>query len=121
MCYYITNIAEYNKLIMNCMYCVICEKRMESHDSDFDPFKDDHNKINLSGGAIGQLQVNYGSKFDGDVLIIAICDKCITTKLNSHTLLYIDNYMFKSDIVSNDIDNSRKRYIRRVNIDKLLD
>ncbi len=41
-----------------------------------------------SNGVVDKICANYGSKHDGDVFLIAICDKCIENNLEK-----IGNYM----------------------------
>jgi hypothetical protein len=49
-----------------------------------------------SGGVVGKLYANYGSKLDGDIYIIAICDNCIKEYGE-----YVGNYMFPDNSESN--------------------
>ncbi len=72
----------------------------------------------IDNGIIQIIDAGYGSKHDGDKIIIAICDDCIKENLEDATILYYDNYMFPD--VEQDIENSKKRYRRRKNLDDLL-
>lgn len=73
----------------------------------------------IEGGIIHIIDAGYGSMHDGDQIIIAICDDCITDKLKDGTLLYFDNYMGSSWVTKN-VDESKKIYRRRKNLDKLV-
>ena len=78
------------------------------------------NNSMVNGGIIHIIDAGYGSKHDGDRFIIAICDDCIKENLEDSTLLYFDNYMFKGDgWVGDEIENSKKKYRRRKNLDNL--
>lgn len=72
----------------------------------------------IDNGIIQIIDAGYGSKHDGDKIIIAICDDCIKENLEDATILYYDNYM--SSDVEQDIENSKKKYRRRKNLDDLL-
>ena len=47
----------------------------------------------IDNGIIQIIDAGYGSKHDGDQIILAICDDCIKQNLEDATLLYYDNYM----------------------------
>ena len=71
----------------------------------------------ISGGIIQIIEGGYGSKHDGDRIIIAICDDCMDVNLEDATLLYFENYMFD---ISDEVDKSKQKYRRRKNLDKLV-
>ena len=73
----------------------------------------------IEGGIIHIIDAGYGSTHDGDQIIIAICDDCIKDKVKDGTLLYFDNYMGSSWVTKN-VDESKKIYRRRKNLDKLV-
>ena len=123
------------------MYCICCEKDNVSpfdiaeHKSEIDMIWE-NKKISMNDGSTQTRTINnamvgdgiihiidagYGSKHDGDRIIIAICDDCITKKLEEATLLYYDNYMFTNDNhINNEISKSKKLYKRRKNLDSLI-
>ena len=71
--------------------CIICGKEMTLI---YPEFWKDGNKAESamwSGGIVGRINANYGSTFDSDMFIIAICDKCVEKNLNK--LVYLGNYM----------------------------
>lgn len=100
------------------MYCIVCDKRLNI--DEFDPFNDSHDTVMSTDSVVGKLEANFGSKHDGDIFIMAICDSCIDKKLASHTLLYKGNYMFDSFHTQDSILESKKGYKRRTNLDKLI-
>lgn len=61
-----------------------------------------------------------GSSHDGDQIIIAICDDCIKANLEDATLLYYGNYM-SSSYGRKNVEDSKKKYRRRKNLDNLTD
>lgn len=71
-------------------------------------------------GVIGNISAGYGSVHDGDMFVIAICDKCIKEKKDTGVLAYTGNYMFKGEVVQQDIDKYRKIWRRNNNLDELL-
>ena len=73
-----------------------------------------------SGGVIDIIDAGYGSAHDGDKLIIAICDDCITRELEDGTLLYHSNYMMNYVSVKDDVKKSKLIYRRRKNLDNII-
>jgi hypothetical protein len=81
------------------------------------------NNINnemIDNGIIHIIDAGYGSKHDGDQIILAICDDCIKENLEDATLLYYDNYMFPDESSEEDIEKSKQKYRRRKNLDDLV-
>ena len=72
----------------------------------------------IDNGIIHIIDAGYGSKHDGDQIILAICDDCIKQNLEDATLLYYGNYIFPD--VEEDIEKSKKKYRRRKNLDDLV-
>ena len=72
----------------------------------------------IDNGIIQIIDAGYGSKHDGDQIILAICDDCIKQNLEDATLLYYGNYIFPD--VEEDIEKSKKKYRRRKNLDDLV-
>ena len=59
---------------------------------------DEEIKINAGShswddGVVDLISVNYGSRFDGDEFVIAICDDCLEKKMMTGNIAYIDNYL----------------------------
>jgi hypothetical protein len=74
----------------------------------------------VDNGIINIIDAGYGSKHDGDQIIIAVCDRCIDENLEDATLLYYGNYMSSnSKRVIDEIEKSKKIYRRRKNLDNI--
>lgn len=125
------------------MYCICCKKNiikplsnlsgnlideestLWSEEEKKNPMTGDKyyytiNNQMVGNGIINIIDAGYGSKHDGDRLIVAICDDCICENLEDGTLLYYGNYMSsKSKIVSEEIEKSKKVYRRRKNLDNI--
>jgi len=120
------------------MYCICCKKnnviplwnrsdsRKKETEEDIlwkkekrkDGSFDNVNSEMINNGIIHIIDGGYGSKNDGDQIILAICDDCIKENLEDATLLYYDNYMFPD--VEEDIEKSKQKYRRRKNLDDLV-
>ena len=74
----------------------------------------------IDNGIIHIIDAGYGSRFDGDQFIIAICDDCIKENLADATLLYYGNYMGYGNMIVDEVENSKQKYRRRKNLDKLI-
>lgn len=118
------------------MYCICCKLDKVKPNDSFGELKSEeehlwgketrrkkeitiNNKM-VDDGIIHIIDAGYGSKHDGDRIILAICDECIEENLKDATLLYFDNYMFKSDLIDNEIEKSKRIYKRRKNLDGLV-
>lgn len=125
------------------MYCICCKKDkvkpndlMQNHDDEVSEEdllwkketitidgKSKPSTINNSmvdDGIIHIIDAGYGSKYDGDRIILAICDDCVKENIEDATLLYFDNYMFNDkEFINEEIDKSKKIYRRRKNLDNL--
>jgi len=73
----------------------------------------------VDNGTIDILNAGYGSKHDGERILLAICDDCIKENLADGTLLYFSNYMTKIG-VEDKVEKSKKTYQRRCRLDGLL-
>ena len=75
----------------------------------------------IDNGIIHIIDAGYGSRFDGDQFIIAICDDCIKENIQDATLLYYGNYMYdREGYVEEEREKSKQKYRRRKNLDKLI-
>ena len=74
----------------------------------------------IDNGIIHIIDAGYGSTHDGDQFIIAICDDCIKENLADATLLYWGNYMGYGNMIVDEVENSKQKYRRRKNLDKLI-
>lgn len=120
------------------MYCISCknncvepidisikslkgEEDMLWRKEERDNIKDGYYTVNNSivdGGIIHIVDAGFGSRYDGDQIIIAICDDCIAKNLEDSTLLYFSGSYNSSD---NLVKQSKSRYRRRKNLDKLTE
>ncbi len=69
------------------------------------------NKMWLDG-IVTNASAGYGSKLDGYMYVISICDSCMTSKQKDGTVALIGDYMSGIDI---DILEESKRIWRRYN------
>ena len=74
----------------------------------------------VNNGTIEILNAGYGSRHDGDRILLAICDDCIKENLADGTLLYFSNYMTKIG-VSEQVEKSKMIYKRRSRLDGLVE
>ena len=74
----------------------------------------------INNGIIQIIDAGYGSKHDGDQIILAICDNCIKQNLEDATLLYYYNYMIPDEWSRRDIEKSKQKFRRRKNLDDLV-
>jgi hypothetical protein len=122
------------------MYCICCKKNNvipENYRSGFSETeedvlyfkkerKSDGSTLNINNemvdnGIIHIIDAGYGSKYDGDQFIIAICDDCINQNKEDGTLLYYGNYMYYDEkFVEEEKEKSKKIYRRRNNLDGLV-
>jgi hypothetical protein len=118
------------------MYCICCKKdnvkpnRGESNLNEekilwLNETRSDGRTLNINNemvynGIIHVIDAGYGSSYDGDQFIIAICDDCIKENREDGTLLYYDNYMFPGDFTKEEREKSKKIYRRRKNLDGLF-
>lgn len=67
------------------MNCIIC-------DSEIKPIEDSNDEKGMwLDGIVDKISANYGSKFDGDMFLIAVCDNCLESK--KEKIKYLGNYM----------------------------
>ena len=122
------------------MYCICCKKNnvipFDSRQSQKIPAdkleteedilwkKDKRNNLAnvnnemINNGIIQIIDAGYGSKHDGDQIILAICDDCIKQNLEDATLLYYDNYMGYD--INEKVEKSKQKYRRRKKLDDLV-
>ena len=73
----------------------------------------------VNTGASEIVNAGYGSRHDGDRILLAICDGCIEENLADGTLLYFSNYMTKIGVEGN-VEKSKRIYQRRTRLDGLV-
>jgi hypothetical protein len=122
------------------MYCICCKKDKVKPNSRYEDLEEEYllwkketitvdgsskpstiNNAMIDDGIIHIIDAGFGSKHDGDRIILAICDDCIRENLEDATLLYFDNYMFYDNkFLNENIEESKRKYRRRKNLDKLV-
>ena len=120
------------------MYCICCNEnnvfpipasqKSKLLEEDLLWKKEERDNITLTinnemvvNGIIHIIDAGYGSKYDGDQFIIAICDDCINQNKEDGTLLYYGNYMhYDEKFVEEEKEKSKKIYRRRKNLDGLV-
>lgn len=68
--------------------CVVCEKDIKRlHPNDFnangDPVSDMYN-----GGIVERISAGYGSRLDGNLHVLAICDECVNEKTLKGVIIF---------------------------------
>lgn len=64
---------------MSYMKCICCEKEIRPTDLGmYEP--EEFEQQMWDGGTVDKLYMPYGSRFDGKVFLIAICDDCVEEK-----------------------------------------
>lgn len=122
------------------MYCICCKKDKVKPSNQFDNGSSEEdllwkketitidgkskpstvNNSMVDDGIIHIIDAGYGSKHDGDRIILAICDDCIKENLEDATLLYFENYMFSDkEFIDELVNDSKKKFRRRKNLDNL--
>jgi len=117
------------------MYCICCkqdkvkpydpinvsnltEEEMLWRKEVFDEKTLDVTNSMVNDGIIHIIDAGYGSKHDGDRIILAVCDECISKNLEDATLLYYSNYMSWPG-QEDEVEKSKRLYRRRKNLDNL--
>jgi len=129
------------------MYCICCKKNNvipntppisskittedspPQHEEDIlwkDSKRPDGSLVNvcneiIDNGIIHIIDAGYGSRHDGDQIVIAICDDCIKENLEDATILYWGNYMYSNTgFVYEEVEKSKQKYRRRKNLDDIV-
>ena len=124
------------------MYCICCKKNNVVPDTKMisenstpqfeedilwkDSKRADGSLVNVNNemidnGIIHIIDAGYGSNYDGDQFVIAICDDCIKENLEDATLLYYGNYMYtREGFIEEEKEKSKQKYRRRKNLDGLV-
>lgn len=66
--------------------CSFCLKEIKIHGIDSDITEDI-----ISKGAVNNFTIGYGSQYDGEMWLLAICDECLTKAVP----LKITDYLFR--------------------------
>jgi hypothetical protein len=111
------------------MYCICCKKdnvypvcsngKLSEEDLLWKNVDGNVNNEMVYDGIIHIIDAGYGSKHDGDRIIIGICDSCIKENLQDATLLYHSNYI-DGLFGEKEMLKSKQKYKRRKNLDDLI-
>jgi len=118
----ITNTFSYNKKSMKGVEEKISEEDILWKNSK----RPDGSLVNvcneiIDNGIIHIIDAGYGSRHDGDQIVIAICDDCIKENLEDATILYWGNYMYSNTgFVYEEVEKSKQKYRRRKNLDDIV-
>lgn len=119
------------------MYCICCKKNnvhpvnpkkggpwidnIIRDDSEIDLIHDKKASVMINNGIVNIISAGYGSKHDGDEMILAICDECVQLNLEDGTLIYHNNYFYPNEeFTKGEYEKSKKIYRRRRNLDDLV-
>jgi hypothetical protein len=73
----------------------------------------------IRDGAIQIIGMGYGSTLDTDMYLVGICDDCLKSLQKSGLVLYYGSYIFHPKSAEM-IEESKRLYLRRRNLDKLV-
>lgn len=77
--------------IMDSVKCICCGFEIKRLHADM-VSKEDKPEVGMwDGGTVERIGMPYGSKLDGDIYIIGICDGCI--KKNKDRVIYKGDYL----------------------------
>ena len=76
---------------MKIKHCICCKKEIKEIHEASEHVKEWEGM--WSGGIVERISAGYGSRLDGNMYLLAICDDCIIEK----KLKYIGNYMINKD------------------------
>lgn len=109
--------------------CICCGKSIVLLDSNLDDYIEHAKKLNKEpepetwmwyGGVIQKVSAGYGSKNDGDVFYIGICDNCIKDNYKNGRLIYKKNYMGFKRFTKDELKEFEKLKRRESNLNKLI-
>jgi len=70
------------------VYCIGCGKELKNlmpEDSNYDM---------ISGGSIGHISAPFGSRYDGDIFQVAVCDDCVDRFEKEKKIRIVGNHLF---------------------------
>ena len=117
------------------MMCICCDKTIsllfaddKVNEEDIVFKKEEKNSKLLTAaanecwlnGTIGFLSCGYGSSFDGDQIILALCDDCLEKKRNLGVIAGVGNYMSSADYIKELKEKWRLTWRRYNKLNKLL-
>lgn len=81
---------EFKDVYGNGFPCICCNKNVEPLDPEYIRRPESGMYKN---GIVDKIAAGYGSKFDTDMFIIAVCDDCVEKLKAEKKILYAGNYM----------------------------
>lgn len=70
------------------MKCIICKNTIEAFDLRGDLIKEAKpEQLNWHNGDVNKFYCGYGSSHDDDMFLIALCDDCITNRLEQNIIV----------------------------------
>jgi len=92
--------------------CICCGKKITILDSIGQNSKP---KLCMwDDGMVAKIDAGYGSRNDGDMFYIAICDDCTKEKVKDKSLEYIGSYMYPECSKYSENESDRKEYKRQL-------
>ncbi len=72
-------------------------------------------------GFVARISSGYGSKLDGDIYFIGICDNCANINTKNGRLRYVGDYMnMESKYSIEELNDFDKKRLRENNLDELI-
>ena len=75
--------------------CICCDKDIKELDTPLPAGKAWQGMY--SNGIVDTISAGYGSKLDGDMFCIAVCDKCINQKTLEGKTYFVGDYMMNQE------------------------
>lgn len=75
--------------------CIVCDNDIKQLDKPLPASKSWQGMY--SDGIVDVISAGYGSKLDGDMFVIAICDKCINKKTLEGKAHFVGDYMMNQE------------------------
>lgn len=104
----------YNSDELTPMTCICCGKEIHMLDTNANPGNSNPESDMWNDGVVASISAGYGSLLDGNVYLIAICDKCLERKNKEGSVVYLYDYMTGgiSNKVRNDLNKTLHRKIK---------
>jgi hypothetical protein len=102
--------------------CIICDSKIQLLDGTPNRFsKPKYNPVSQmwNNGMIERISAGFGSKHDGDMFYIGICDECTVKKFKDGTLRYAGAYMNEEYTDDKIFENDKMRN-RKNNLSNLI-
>ena len=75
--------------------CISCGKKLKRSDWDDGPdiTPQTAEGVNISGGTAARIDCGYGSRLDGNMYIVAVCDDCLKKAKVAKRITYLGNFI----------------------------